>query len=66
MVLLRDASCRSGRREASGSPQTSHRANGKSEGGRGSQYCAPDVLLGSCGSREEKNVYAPLPRGLCK
>lgn len=65
MVLLRDASCRPGWRETSGSTQTSDRANGKSEGGGGPQYSAPDVLLGSGGSRQEENVYAPLQRGQC-
>lgn len=60
MVLLCDASCGPGWREASGSAQTSDRANRKSEGGGGPQYCAPDVLFSSGGSRKEKNVYAPL------
>ena len=63
MVLLRDASCRPGWGEASGSTQTSDRTNGKSESGGGPQYCAPDVLLGSGGSCQEKNVHAPLQRG---
>lgn len=63
MVLLRDASCRPGCREASGSIQTSNRANGKSEGGGGPQYRAPDVLLGSRRGSEEKIVHAPLQRG---
>lgn len=65
MVLLRDAPRRPGWREASGSTQTPDRANGKSQGGGGPQYRAPDVLLGSGGSRQEKNVYAPLQRGQC-
>lgn len=65
MVLLRDASCRPGWGEASGSTQTSDRANGESEGGGGPQHGAPDVLPGGGGSRQEKNVYAPLQRGQC-
>lgn len=65
MVLLRDASCRPGWREASGSTQTSDGADRESEGGGRPQHGAPDVLLGSGGSRQEKNVYAPLQRGQC-
>lgn len=66
MVLLRDASRGPGWREASGAAQTSDRVNGKSEGGGRPQHRAPDVLLGSGGSRQEENVYAPLQRGQCE
>lgn len=65
MVLLRDASRRSGWGEASGSSSAPDRANRESEGGGRPQYGAPDVLLGSGGSCEEKNVYATLQRGQC-
>lgn len=65
MVLLRDASCRPGRGEASGSTPTSDGANRKSEGGGGPQHRATDVLLGCGGGREAKDVYAPLQRGTC-
>lgn len=63
MVLLRDAPRRPGWREASGSASTSDRADGTSASGGGSQHCTPDVLLGGGGSRQEKDVYAPLQRG---
>lgn len=66
MVLLRNASCRPGWGEAPSSTQATDRANGESEGGGGPQYCAPDVLPGSGGSRQEKDVHAPLQRGQCQ
>lgn len=65
MVLLRDAACRPGRREAAGSAPTPDRAHREGEGGGGPQHGAPDVLLGSGGGGQEENVYAPLQRGQC-
>lgn len=63
MVLLRNASRRSGRREASGSSEASDGAAGASEGGGGPQYRSSDVLSRCGGGGQAQNVHRTLQTG---
>lgn len=57
MVLLRDAACRSGWREAAGIATSLDRAVGTSACGGGFKHSSSDVLSGCGRGGAQKNVY---------